>query len=304
MHRLKRLQTYKGGTWLSPWLLFSPSLTHIDVASFSSAEYLHFGAFIFFLLSSVLISWPATQSSTVTGLGLLLNSSNLSHLLGLFSFTTSCCSPLLQILQFALLGLGKRQPRSSSDQTSIGPLRALALGSFISFFSWHAPSCILPNALMQQWKSFWKWPRPFSFFVPQLTPTERTRRNCGRGEGGEERVPGQLDTPAHTQCTHWETKPSVLLLLVFRFAQRSLWRGKRLLWLYWSSSSWTPTVISEGTFTDTEPVLSVEQWSHHLLSHCQVSRAGWRQNTLKPEDWCIRPGMTHILPTWTKQQLS
>lgn len=133
----------------------------------------------------MLISWPATQSSTVTGLGLLLNSSNLSHLLGLFSFTTSCCSPLLQILQFALLGLGKRQPRSSSDQTSIGPLRALALGSFISFFSWHAPSCILPNALMQQWKSFWKWPRPFSFFVPQLTPTERTRRNCGRGEGGE-----------------------------------------------------------------------------------------------------------------------
>lgn len=94
-------------------------------------------------------------------------------------------SPLLQILQFALLGLGKRQPRSSSDQTSIGPLRALALGSFISFFSWHAPNCILPNALMQQWKSFWMWPRPFSFFVPQLTPTERTRRNCGRGEGGE-----------------------------------------------------------------------------------------------------------------------
>ena len=52
-------------------------------------------------------------------------------------------SSLFQILQLALLGIGKRRPQSSSKQTSIGPLQALTLESFIPFLSWHVPSCVL-----------------------------------------------------------------------------------------------------------------------------------------------------------------
>lgn len=170
-------------------------------------------------------------------------------------------SLLLQILQFALLGLGKRQPRSSSNQTSIGPLQALTPGSFISFLPWHIPSCILPKALMLQWKWFWKWPRLFSLLCPSSRPQRKQS-----GQGGMQESRGetscsvafgkmlQVSWPAPLSYAKTQTHSNSYTVhtqketLCFVSCESTTQLGTspcgevRGVWLSWSSSSWTHTV--------------------------------------------------------------
>lgn len=141
--------------------------------------------------------------------------------------------PLLQILPFALLGVGRRQPQSPSYQTSIGPLQALTLGSFISSLHSSEGTYVAMEIILEATQALF-------LFVPQLTPTERTewtRRGetcCSVAFG---LTPGQLESGRKLDRninsyvhTEWRTlgfvssKITTLLTLV----KRSLWRGTRL----------------------------------------------------------------------------
>lgn len=138
--------------------LMEPTFPHFDPSFLS--------AFIFFLLSSAVILWSpysATQSPTTSWAWPLKAATTCLQTPAIFLIysslfsSTSCCS--LHCSKFFNLPcwvLARGNRSLPPNRTSIGPLQALTPGSFISFLSWHVPSCILPKALMQQWKSFWK----------------------------------------------------------------------------------------------------------------------------------------------------